>query len=141
MIGREFGRFPKPLTAWIKWRHVAPFVLAFAVAGCARTIPFPRPITAESTARLTFYGLRSYASTKGVRVSGSVRRPPLALGPLWGHIHVVATFADGPPVSVDTIWGGNLSKGARSAWFSATIPTTSPDRLTTISVSYRPKRD
>lgn len=141
MTGLESGRSSTPQARWRNWARSAPLVLVLASAGCAKSILLPRPITAESTAKLSFSGVRTYASAKGVLVTGRVYRPRLLIGPLWGHIHIVATFADGRPVSVDTRWSGSLSKGSHSAWFAATIPTTSPDRLTAITVSYRPKRD
>lgn len=136
------GKFAEPPTRSIRWRRAVVIWPALALVGCAQNAPLSRPIIAEPTTKLSFSALRSYTTTKGVLVTGHVyRRSPL-IGPLWGHVHIIAAFKSGPPVAIDTRWSGSLSKrGHRMALFSATIPTASPESLASISVTYRPNRD
>jgi hypothetical protein len=118
------------------------FLAAGAVSGCAYGPELAVPVTHVPNEKLTIYGIRAHSAERGILVSGSVPRPGLSLGPLWGHLHIVASVQDGPPIAVDTRWSGNLSgRGYRSASFSTLIRTSMPDRVEAISVSYRAGSD
>lgn len=118
------------------------FLAAGAVSGCAYGPELAVPVTYVPNDRLTIYGIRAYSADRGILVSGRVRRPGVSVGPLWGHLHIVASVQDGLPIAVDTRWSGNLSgRSYRSASFSTLIRTSMPDRVEAISVSYRAGSD
>ncbi len=118
-------------------RVAAAILLAAALAGCARgpelTIT-PRTISGKPLRIWTVH-----AEDKGdiVLVSGMVRRPALAHGSVPGHLHVVASFADGrPDIVADTRWGSIPARGSRTAYYSARLPIADASAVNTITVSY-----
>src|SRR3546814_3256118 len=73
---------------------------------------------------------------------GTVRRPGLAKGTIWGHLHIVGMFDDRrPPITVDARWGSLSSRGSRSASFSAVLPTSDPLAIKSVRSEYRAERD
>src|SRR3546814_12055700 len=73
---------------------------------------------------------------------GTVRRPALAKGTIWGHLHIVGMFDDRrPPITVDARWGSLSSRGSRSAPFSAVLPTSDPLAIQSVRIAYRAERD
>src|SRR3546814_14986126 len=72
---------------------------------------------------------------------GTVRRPALAKGTIWGHLHIVGMFDDRrPPITVDARWGSLSSRGSRSAPFSAVLPTSDPLAIKSVRIEYRAER-
>ncbi|MBN8849234.1 MULTISPECIES: hypothetical protein [unclassified Sphingomonas] len=124
--------------------RIAPVALvaALALTACVGGPAVPTPIAPISTKQLRIYGVRAYLQSRGLLVMGQVRRPPLDLGPLWGHLHVTASFRDGrPPLVVDTRWGTISPRGVRSALFAAVLRTQDPGQIELVRVEYRPVSD
>ncbi|WP_380871930.1 hypothetical protein ACFB49_28890 [Sphingomonas sp. DBB INV C78] len=77
-----------------------------------------------------------------VLVHGLVRRPALALGMLYGHLHVVARFSDGrPDVIADTRWSRIAPRGSRTGSYAVRLPIADAAAVSHITVSYAPTAD
>lgn len=114
-------------------------VAATGLAGCAATSPLDAALSTASSPRLEVWAARAYATPKGVVVAGAVRRPALSRGPISGHVHVEARFADGrPPVVAVALWGSVPARGARLAHFRVALPVADRAPPTAISVSHLP---
>lgn len=112
------------------------------LTGCISGPPLQTTVITNPSKRLAIYGVRTYQAKKGVLVIGNVRRPVLAKGAIWGHLHVVGMFEDRrPPITVDTRWGSLSSRGSRSAPFSAVLPTSDPLAIKSVRIEYRAERD
>jgi len=116
--------------------------LAFILPACSLGPRVETAIAASPNKVLAIYSTRAYAQKKGLLITGSVRRPALFKGAIWGHLHVVGFYEDGrPPVSVDTRWGTLSPRGSRSATFSALLPTSAPLEIKTVRIEYRAEAD
>lgn len=117
--------------------------LACSLTGCVSGPELRLPITAQSHDRIQIVWLHAYPDKRGILLMGHVRRTGAAVGPVWGHLHVVAEFSDGTkPLVVDTRWSGSISRrGNRMAPFSTVLRTENPDRITRINVEYRINHD
>ncbi len=109
------------------------------LAGCVGGPELHMPLVAQPGEHVQIIWLHAYPDKKGVLLMGHVRRQGVADGPLWGHLHVVAQFADeAEPLIVDTRWLGSLSqRGNRMAPFAAILGTTQPNKIARVSVEYR----
>lgn len=77
-----------------------------------------------------------------VLVHGLVRRPALALGMLYGHLHVVARFSDGrSDVIADTRWSRIAPRGSRTGSYAVRLPIADAAAVSHITVSYAPTAD
>jgi hypothetical protein len=77
-----------------------------------------------------------------VLVSGIVRRSRLSIGPVPGHLHIVATFADGrPDLIADTRWGSIPPRGSRTGSYFARLPIADAAAISSITLSYAAKAD
>lgn len=113
-----------------------------ALTACAYGPPLAKSVEAVPNAKVTIQSVRAYTSDRGIYIRGTVRRAFPAIGPLPGHLHITAVFANTGPVEIDTGWSGSLSRrNRRVATFSALIETSSPERLQSISIAYRPGQD
>lgn len=118
-----------------------PMILTLLI-GCAEGPPLQTAVLAKPDRRLEIYGVRTYQHKKGVLVTGSVRRPPLFTGAIWGHLHVEGLFDDRrPPIAVDTRWGTLSPRGSRIARFNTVLPTTNPLEIKSVRVEYRSESD
>lgn len=112
------------------------------LTGCISGPPLQTTVITNPSKRLAIYGVRTYQAKKGVLVMGTVRRPALAKGAIWGHLHIVGLFDDRrPPITVDTRWGSLSSRGSRSAPFSTVLPTSDPLAIKSVRIEYRAERD
>lgn len=118
-------------------------VLACSLTACVSGPELRLPITARSDDCLQVVWLHTYPHKAGILLMGHVRRTGAAVGPVWGHLHVVAEFSDGSkPLVVDTRWSGSISRrGNRTAPFSTVLRTENPGRISSINVEYRIKHD
>lgn len=129
-------------TRLVAARCAMPLALAFVLPACSLGPRVETAITASPNKVLAIHGTRAYAQKKGLLITGSVRRPPLLKGAIWGHIHVVGLYEDGrPPVSVDTRWGTLSARGSRSATFSTLLPTSAPLEIKSVRIEYRAESD
>lgn len=116
--------------------------LLVLLTGCISGPPLQTKVIASPSKRLEIYGVRTYRDERGILVVGSVRRPVLAKGAIWGHLHIVGMFDDRrSPIAVDTRWGSLSPRGSRSAPFSAVLPTSSPLEVKSVRIEYRAERD
>ena len=124
---------------WFK--SIAGAALALSVlglGGCAAGPGLAVPVSRAGSDRLQIFWVKAHAARAGVEVSGRVRRAPLYVGMIGGHLHVEGRFADGrPPVVTDTRWGGLPSRGTASASFGAVLRTDRPADITEIRVEHR----
>jgi len=91
---------------------------------------------------LQIFWVKAHAVRDGIEVGGRVRRQPLYVGVIGGHLHVEGRFADGrPPVVTDTRWGGLPSRGSTSASFGAILRTDRPADIVAIRVEHRLRDD
>jgi hypothetical protein len=113
-------------------------MLAGCIAGPELAIT-PRAVSGKALQIWTVH-----AEDKGgtVLVSGMVRRPRSSIGPIRGHLHIVATFADGRrEVVADTRWGSIPPRGSRTASYFVRLPIADPAAVASITVSYAAKAD
>src|SRR3546814_5404899 len=59
------------------------------LTGCISGPPLQTTVITSPSKRLEIYWVRTYQDKKGVLVMGTVRRPALATGTIWGHLHIV----------------------------------------------------
>lgn len=112
------------------------------LTGCISGPPLQTTVITSPSKRLEIYWVRTYQDKKGVLVTGTVHRPVLAKGALWGHLHIEGLFDDRrPPITVDTRWGTLSPRGSRSAPFRAVLPTSTPRAIKSIRIEYRAERD
>jgi hypothetical protein len=105
--------------------------------GCLPGEPVRLPVTRASGRDLTIWTVATRRVEEGLLVHGVVRGAPLALGPIHGHLHVVATPRDGgAPIVVDTNWGSMSGGKSRLADFYATVPVADTRTLAAVSVAY-----
>lgn|SRR3546814_613047 len=124
------------------FRSAAIIPMLALLSGCISGPPLPTAVIASPGKRLEIYGIRTYQHKKGVLVTGTVRRPMLFTGPIWGHLHVVGLFEDRrPPIVVDTRWGTLSPRGSRIASFSTVLPTSDPLEIKSVRVEYRAEGD
>lgn len=111
----------------------------FFLSGCVSGPELRVPLQAQHDDRLQITWLHAYPDKQGIRLIGHVRRPGAALGPISGHLHIVAQFSDGSePLVVNTHWVGSIGRrGNRLAPFSAVLRTPRPDKIADIRVEYR----
>lgn len=118
-------------------RFLAAPMLAAIVSACAAGPELaitPRTVSGKP---LRIWTVHAEDNDDIVLVSGMVRRPALALGPIPGHLHIVASFADGrPDLIADTRWGSIPSRGSRTGYYSARLPIADAAAVTNITVSY-----
>lgn len=123
-------------------KYALPLAIALLLPACSLGPRLETAIFASPSKRLTIYGTHAYAQKRGLLITGSVRRPTLAKGAIWGHLHVVGHYEDGgPPVSVDTRWGTLSPRGSRSATFWALLPTSAPLEIKSVRIEYRKESD
>lgn len=123
-------------------RHVLVPILAFLLPACSLGPRLDTAIFSNPSKRLSIYGTRAYEQDKGLLVTGWVKRPRLATGAIWGHLHIEGLYGDRrPPVTVDTRWGTLSVRGSRSATFSALLPTSSPLEIKSVRIEYRAEAD
>jgi len=120
-----------------------PVIIFLAMlTGCVGGPPLQTTVITKPSRRLEIYGVHAYQHKGGVLVTGTVRRPVLAKGAIWGHLHLEGLFDDRrPPVIVDTRWGSLSPRGSRTARFSALLPTTAPLGIKSVRVEYRSESD
>ena len=124
------------------FRFVLIFISLALLMGCISGPPLQTTVITSPSERLEIYWVRTYQDKKGVLVMGTVRRPVLAKGAIWGHLHIVGMFDDRrPPITVDTRWGSLSPRGSRSAPFSAVLPTSNPLEIKSVRIEYRAERD
>lgn len=70
------------------------------LTGCVSGPPLQTAVVVGPDKPLKIYGVRTYRDKKGLLVMGTVRRPMLFTGPIWGHLHVVGLFDDRRPPSL-----------------------------------------
>ncbi len=127
------------------FRAVAGAAFALAAAGLGGCAVGPRlavPVSQAGSARLQVFWVSAHARADGIDVIGRVRRRPMYVGVIGGHLHVEARFSNGrPPVVADTRWGGLPSRGSTSASFGAVLRTDRPAEITAIHVEHRLRDD
>jgi hypothetical protein len=127
------------------FRSVVIAMAAGAVAGLSGCAGGPRlavPVSQAGSDRLQIFWVKAHAVRDGIEVGGRVRRQPLYVGVIGGHLHVEGRFADGrPPVVTDTRWGGLPSRGSTSASFGAILRTDRPADIVAIRVEHRLRDD
>lgn len=117
-------------------------LVAAGLGGCAVGPKLAVPVSQAGSARLQVFWVSAHARPDGVEVIGRVRRQPLYVGVIGGHLHVEGRFSDGrPPVFVDTRWGGLPSRGSTSASFGAVLRTDRAADITAIRVEHRLRDD
>ncbi len=123
---------------WFK--SIAGVALAMSAAGLGGCAVGPRlavPVSQAGSQKLQIFWVSAHANKDGVEVIGRVRRQPLYVGVIGGHLHVEGRFADGrPPVVTDTRWGGLPSRGSTSASFGAVLRTDRPADIVAIRVEH-----
>src|SRR3546814_19069570 len=86
------------------------------LTGCISGPPLQTTVITSPSKRLEIYWVRTYQAKKGVLVMGTVRRPALAKGKIWGHLHLVGMFDDRrPPLPVNPKWCTPSSHGRGTA--------------------------
>lgn len=128
---------------WFKsFAGLALAVSGVALGGCAVGPRLTVPVSEAGSQKLQIFWVSAHANKEGVEVIGRVRRRPLYIGVIGGHLHVEGRFADGrPPVVADTRWGGLPSRGASSASFGAVLRTDRPADIVAIRVEHRLRDD
>lgn len=117
-------------------------IAASTLVGCVNGPALQTPITQISGKHLRIDGAHAYPRKQGILILGHVRRAPLDLVPIWGHLHVTAWFADDrTPLVVDTRLGTLSPRGVRSASFAALLRTPDPTQVVSVRVEYRPEAD
>lgn len=117
-------------------------VSAAGLGGCAVGPRLAVPVSEAGSQKLQIFWVSAHANKDGVEVIGRVRRRPLYIGVIGGHLHVEGRFADGrPPVVTDTRWGGLPSRGSTSAAFGAVLRTDRPADIVAIRVEHRLRDD
>lgn len=121
---------------------IAVAVAAGGLGGCATGPRLAVPVSQAGSDRLRLLWVKAYPARDGVEVSGRVRRAPLYVGVIGGHLHVEGRFADGrAPVVADTRWGGLPSRGTSTAAFAAVLRTDRPADIAEIRVEHRLRDD
>ena len=124
------------------FRVIAVIASALASSACTSVPALTTPVLATQANHLTIYGAQAYSDKRGMIVRGWVRRPVLDITPLWGHLHIAASFVDNrPPLAVDARWSTIPSRGIRSAPFFALLRTPQPAEIKSVRVEYRTERD
>lgn len=125
----------------MRFKSIAGVVLAVSATGLGACTVSPRlavPVSQTSSQKLQIFWASAHANKDGIEVIGRVRRRPLYLGVIGGHLHVDGRFADGrPTVFADTRWGGLPSRGSTSASFGAVLRTDRPADIVAIRVEHR----
>jgi len=112
------------------------------LASCAPSAQLDRPAMLVSSGSLRVVWVDCYATPPGVLVTGGVRRAPLTIGAISGHLHIEGRFSNGrPPIVVDTNWTGLPLRGTAPGYFRAVLPTDRPTDLASIRVEHRYERD
>lgn len=112
-------------------------VAALLLGACTAGAPLSVPLAAAPSGRLMVRSVHADDKGDAVLVHGVVRRATLDRGPLWGHLHVEARFADGrTPVKAGTRWIGAAPRGARLGRYTATLPIADATSVAGITVSY-----
>jgi hypothetical protein len=113
------------------------------LSGCISGPELRLPLEARRNGQVDIVWLHAYPDKQGVLLLGNVRRQTLAVGPLWGHVHINVQFNGGTEtVGSDTQWFGNLSpRGGNTARFAALLRTPHQDKISRISVEYRADPD
>ncbi|AQR75101.1 hypothetical protein [Sphingomonas sp. LM7] len=112
-------------------------LLVMTISACANGPRLAVPLQSASGKQLKIWTVTASDEGDTVLVSGMVRRPALSVGPIPGHLHVVAHFADGrPEVVADTHWGSIPVRGSRSGRYSVRLPIADAGAVANIIVSY-----
>src|SRR3546814_11933627 len=101
------------------------------LTGCISGPPLQPTVITSPRKRPEIYWVRTYQDKKGVLVMGTVRRPALAHGPLWGQLHILGRVDEWlQPNNVVDMWGSLSLWGSKSAPFRSVVPTTNTPRIT-----------
>jgi len=112
------------------------------LASCVPAAQLDRPAMLVSSRSLRVAWVDCYATPPGVLVTGGVRRVPLTIGAIAGHLHIVGRFSNGrSPIVVDTNWTGLPLHGTAPGYFRAVLPTDRPADLASVRVEHRYERD
>ncbi len=121
---------------------VAGSAVGFLTSACANNPALAITPEARSGKSLKIWSVHAEDGGDTVLVHGLVRRPALALGMLYGHLHVVARFSDGrPDVTADTRWSRIAPKGSRTGSYAVRLPISDAAAVSLIIVSYASTAD
>lgn len=136
-------RSPAPqCRRWVRSYKILMIAICSTLSACSYRAPIAIAVQTLPNQKVTLQWTRAYTAERGVLIKGIIRRSFPSYGPLWGHLHITATFIDAPQINIDTRWSGSLSgRSRRAATFSGLIETVTPDRIQSISVAYRSRPD
>lgn len=124
-------------------RWIMPALVAeLAMTSCASAPLLDMPVARANSTSLRIVWVASRSDPRGVLITGGVRRVPLSIGPIDGHLHIEGRFADGrPPIVTDAIWTGLPLRGSAPGHFRALLRADRPAEITSVSVEHRYRRD
>jgi hypothetical protein len=124
--------------------HRAFFILMFVplAAACAGGgAPLAARLTREPGRHVEIWTAHAEDVGAAIVVRGLVRRSPLDNHPLWGHVHIMARFADArAPLAAAARWSKPSTRSSRTGSYYAELPIADAASITDIFISYAPGR-